>query len=46
MTLRPFYRISIIVIAVFLLGKPLFAQELLDKAHYKFQYKFSLLKFK
>ncbi|MBW6479174.1 MAG: GLPGLI family protein [Bacteroidales bacterium] len=41
MKLHPFYLIHIIVIAVFFLGKPLFAQEVLDKAHYKFQYEFS-----
>lgn len=41
MTLRPFYLIDIIVIAVFFLGKPLFAQEILDIAHYRFQYEYS-----
>ncbi|MFW6369969.1 MAG: GLPGLI family protein [Bacteroidota bacterium] len=41
MTIRTFFLFQIIVIAVFFLIKPVFSQEVLDKAHYKFQYEYS-----
>jgi len=41
MTLRPLYFIIIIVIVALLVDKPLCAQEVFDKAHYKFQYEYS-----